>query len=61
VDGQKIGIRNNIMPKKGSDKNFKLKKIVKILKFLLTIDDEEVTKSSIESIIEMLEEEINQS
>lgn len=47
--------------KKGSNKNFKLKKIVKILKFLLTIDDEEVTKSSIESIIEMLEEEINQS
>lgn len=39
-----------------SNKNTKLKKIVKILKFLLTIDDMEVIKSSIESIIETLED-----
>jgi len=44
-----------------SSKNTKIKKTIKILKFLLTIDDMEVIKSSIESIIEMLEEEINQS
>jgi len=41
---------------KGPNKNEKIKKIVKILKFLLTIDDMEVIKSSIESIIEQLEE-----
>lgn len=40
-------------------KNTKLKHIVKLLQFILTIDDEEIIKSSIESIIEMLEEEIN--
>jgi hypothetical protein len=45
-------------PKK-SNRNSKIKKAVKILKFLLTIDDVEVIKSSIESVAEMLEEEIN--
>jgi hypothetical protein len=34
----------------------KIKKIIKILKFILTIDDMEVIKSSIESVIETLEE-----
>jgi hypothetical protein len=51
---------SNVMPKPPkSQKNSKLKKIVKILKFLLTIEDMEVIKSSIESIIDQLEEEIN--
>lgn len=51
----------NKMPKRTSksDKNLNIKKIVKILKFLLTIDDMEVIKSSMESIIESLEEESN--
>lgn len=42
-----------------NNKNVKLKQIIELLKFALTIDDEEIMKSSIESIIEMLEEEIN--
>ncbi len=37
----------------------KLQKIVGLLKFILSIDDEEITKSTIESVIELLEEEIN--
>jgi len=41
------------------DKKSKLEHLVKILKFLLTIDDLELLKSSIESVIEELEEEIN--
>jgi hypothetical protein len=40
-----------------SSKNDKLKKIISLLRFILTVDDEEVIKSTIESIIEMLEEE----
>ena len=32
------------------------RKIIAILKFLLTIDDKEIIKSSLESIIEMLED-----
>lgn len=37
----------------------KLKQIVDLLKFVLTLDDEEIVKSTIESIIDALEEEIN--
>jgi hypothetical protein len=40
-----------------SSKNDKLKKAISLLRFILTVDDEEVIKSTIESIIEMLEEE----
>jgi len=40
-----------------SSKNDKLKKIISLLRFILTVEDEEVIKSTIESIIEMLEEE----
>lgn len=36
-----------------------LKKTLKLLKFLLTVNDAEIIKSSIESIIEMLEDEEN--
>lgn len=42
-----------------SNKNTKLKQIIEILKFVLTVEDEEIMKSSVESIIEMLEEEID--
>ncbi len=41
------------------DDNAKIKQIVEMLKFVLTVEDEEIMKSSIESVIEMLEE-INQ-
>lgn len=37
----------------------KLKQVVELLKFVQTLDDEEIMKSTIESIIELLEEEIN--
>lgn len=37
----------------------KLRKVADLLKFVLTLDDEEIVKSTIESIIELLEEEID--
>lgn len=48
----------NIM-KKESDKKHKLKKIIELLKFALTLDDEELLKSTVESVIESLEEEMD--
>jgi len=46
---------------KSSERNQKLQKIVGLLKFILSLDDQEITKSTIESIIELLEEEINKN
>ena len=43
---------------KTTDKQ-KLQQIVDLLKFIQTIDDEEIIKSTVESVIELLEEEIN--
>jgi hypothetical protein len=43
--------------KDGSDKH-KLEQVVELLKFALTLDDEEIIKSTVESVIEILEEEI---
>lgn len=60
VAGQKIIIRN--MTKKIDDKsirNQKLLQIVDLLKFVLTLDDQEIVVSTIESVIESLEDEIN--
>jgi hypothetical protein len=37
----------------------KLQQIVALLKFVKTLDDEEIIKSTVESIIELLEEEID--
>jgi len=45
--------------KNHDSRNDKLKQAVELLKFILTFDDEEIQKSTIESIIELLEEEIN--
>ena len=36
----------------------KLQQIVELLKFVLTLNDEEILKSTVESVIELLEEEI---
>jgi hypothetical protein len=44
---------------KQSERNQKLQKVVGLLKFILSLDDPEITKSTIESVIELLEEEIN--
>jgi len=43
-----------------SVKNQKIQQIIKLLKFILTIDDLEIIKSTIESVTEILEEENNQ-
>ncbi len=40
------------------DKNKKLKQILELLKYSLSINDDEITRTTIESVIEMLEEEI---
>lgn len=45
------------MEKKNKKQN--LKKVQELLKFILTVDDEEIVRSTIESVIEILEEEIN--
>jgi hypothetical protein len=50
------------MPKKpksnNDERNSKLKQAAEVLKFVLTVDDEEIVKSTIESVIELLQEEI---
>jgi hypothetical protein len=43
--------------KKGTDK-YKLQQIVELLRFALSLEDHEIIKSTVESIIEILEEEI---
>lgn len=61
VGGHEI-IIVDAMPRKPKDsepRNEKLKQAVELLKFILTFDDEEIRKSTIESIIELLEEEID--
>jgi hypothetical protein len=42
------------MPK--SDHSAQIQQIIETLRFLLTIDDQEIIKASIEGIIEMLQE-----
>jgi hypothetical protein len=49
-----IKVQNNM-----SNKNEKIKAVIEILKFILSIDDEEIMRSSIESIIETLNELID--
>ena len=48
-------------PKSPSDdaRKEKIKQVVELLRFVLTLDDEEIMKSTIESVIELLEDEIN--
>lgn len=41
------------------NKKIKLKRIIDLLKFVLTLNDLEIIKSTIESVIELLEEDIN--
>lgn len=37
---------------------YKLEQVIELLKFALSLDDEEIIKSTVESVIEILEEEI---
>ncbi len=36
----------------------RLEQVIELLKFALSLDDEEIVKSTVESVIEILEEEI---
>lgn len=45
------------MPSNSKDEQ--LKKAVELLRFILSFEDEEIKNSAIESVIELLEEEIN--
>lgn len=59
--GPETIIVDKIMPRKSKnndEKKQKLIQILELLKFSLTLDDDEIMKSTIESIIEILEEEI---
>jgi hypothetical protein len=42
--------------KKGSDK-YKLRQIIELLKFALSLEDHEIIRSTVESVIEILQEE----
>lgn len=44
-----------------SSKNKKLQQITKLLKFLITLDDIEIIKHTLESVVEILEEENTQN
>lgn len=59
--GQEITTVNIMSKKSKSNDNGKerLKQVLELLKFVQTLDDEEIMKSTIESIVELLEEEIN--
>jgi len=47
------------MKNKGGDNDkHKLEHVVELLKFALSLDDDEIIKSTVESVIEILEEEI---
>lgn len=50
-------MRNRMTNEDNRDKQ-KLEQVVELLKFALTCDDEEIIKSTVESVIEILEEEI---
>jgi hypothetical protein len=60
-DGRAITITN--MTNKESDKQkgidrYTLEQIIELLKFALSLEDQEIIKSTVESVIEILQEEI---
>ena len=48
---------SKIMPK--NDRKFRIRRIIDLLTFVLTLDDDEIIKSTIEAVIEQLEEDIS--
>lgn len=57
LDGLAIIIKGKMSNKKQNLKS-KIKQTVDLLKFVLTIEDEEILRETVQSIIESLEEEI---
>ena len=57
-DGPKTIIVDTMTNKNNGDGNHKLEHVIELLKFALSVDDEEIIKSTVESVIEILEEEI---
>jgi len=49
---------NNMANSDKDSRDAKIKQVIEILRFILTIDDQEIIASSIESVIEQLEEEV---
>ncbi len=58
-DGPKIIIANMKHKNSGEGNRNKIEQVIELLKFALTLDDEEIMKSTVESVIEILEEEIS--
>ena len=56
--GLKTIIVNIMTNKNNGDNRHKLERVIELLKFALSVDDEEIIKSTVESVIEILEEEI---
>jgi hypothetical protein len=54
--GQKTTIAD-MRNKGGGGNKHKLEQVIELLKFALSLEDEEIMKSTIESVIEILEEE----
>ena len=50
---------NTMTNKNNGDNKHKLEQVIELLKFALSVDDEEIIKSTVESVIEILEEEIS--
>lgn len=59
VVGQKIIIHKMAHRTKNEELKNKLTQVIDLLKLILILDDKEISKSTIESIIELLEEEIS--
>jgi len=56
VVGQAPAIPNNIMSKDEDKNQHQLQQIINLLKFILSLDDQEIIKSTVESVIELLQE-----
>jgi hypothetical protein len=59
VVGPKTTIANMKHKNGGEGDKHKLQQVIELLKFALSLDDEEIMKSTVESVIEILQEEID--
>lgn len=58
-DGPKTTTANMKNNNGGDSNQHKIEQVIELLKFALSLDDEEIMKSTVESVIEILEEEIS--